>query len=102
MTRTLLTGVAVALFGLAIGLPVHAQEAATLVLRNGERQSGELVDLGGSGFAMRVGGQDRTFPANDVAAVEFVGGALPPTRRRASTPGRLSCCCATARSSRGA
>jgi hypothetical protein len=76
MTKTLPTGVAVVLFSLTTGLPAHAQEAATLVLRSGARPSGELVDLGSSGFAMRVGGQDRTFSANDVAAVEFVGGAL--------------------------
>lgn len=77
MTKTLLTGVAVALLSFATGLPVHAQEPVTLVLRNGDRPSGELIDLGSSGFAMRVGGQDRTFSANDVAVVEFVGGALP-------------------------
>jgi hypothetical protein len=52
-----------------------AQESATLTLRSGERISGELVDLGGSGFVMRANGQDRQIPTGDVAAVEFVGGS---------------------------
>jgi hypothetical protein len=43
-------------------------------MRSGERQSGELVDLGGVGFTLRVGGQDRQIPVNDVAAVEFQPG----------------------------
>src|SRR5262245_37010564 len=51
-----------------------AQESATLVLKSGERVSGELVDLGGSGFSIRVNGQDRNYAVNDVAVVEFTGG----------------------------
>jgi hypothetical protein len=77
MTKKLLTGVGVALFSLATALPIHAQVTATLVLRNGERPSGELIDLGGGGFLLKVGGQDRTYSTNDVASVEFTGGPLP-------------------------
>jgi hypothetical protein len=77
MTKKVLTGLGVVLFSLLTALPIRAQEQATLVLRNGERPSGELIDLGAGGFAMRVGGQDRQFSANDVASVEFVGGELP-------------------------
>ena len=51
-----------------------AQEGATLVLKSGERVSGNLVDLNGSGFIMRVNGQERRVGANDVAVVEFTGG----------------------------
>jgi hypothetical protein len=51
-----------------------AQEGATLVLKSGERVGGNLVDLNGSGFIMRVNGQERRIGANDVAVVEFTGG----------------------------
>jgi hypothetical protein len=52
-------------------LPAAAQEPATIVLRSGERISGELVDLGGIGFTMRVNGQDRQVDPAQVAVVEF-------------------------------
>jgi hypothetical protein len=51
-----------------------AQEGATLVLKSGERVSGNLIDLNGSGFIMRVNGQERRIGTNDVAVVEFTGG----------------------------
>lgn len=51
-----------------------AQEGATLVLKSGERVSGDLIDLGGVGFTMRVGGQERRIGTNEVAVVEFTGG----------------------------
>lgn len=52
----------------------QAQENATLVMRNGERISGQLIDLGGVGFTLRVNGQDRQIPTNDVAVVDFAWG----------------------------
>jgi hypothetical protein len=55
--------------------PADAQESATLVLRSGERISGELVDLNARGFAIRVGGELRRVNKADVAIVEFSGGA---------------------------
>lgn len=55
-----------------------AQEGATLVLKSGERISGELIDLGGVGFTMRVNGQNRNFGTNDVAVIEFAGGNPNP------------------------
>jgi hypothetical protein len=55
-------------------LPASAQEPATLVMRSGERISGELVDLSGVGFTIRVNGQDRNVDASQVAAVEFTPG----------------------------
>lgn len=67
----------IAAIGLLTALPVFAQETATLALRNGERPSGQLVDMNGSGFILRVNGQDRAIPAGEVAAVEFVVGAPP-------------------------
>ena len=51
-----------------------AQENATFTLRSGERMSGQLVDLGGGGFTVRINGQDRQIAANDVAVIDFTGG----------------------------
>jgi hypothetical protein len=59
---------------LSSAAPALAQEQATLVLKSGERISGELVDLGGVGFTMNVSGQERRVPQDDVAVIEFVGG----------------------------
>ena len=77
MLRKTFTAVGIGLFSLATALPIGAQETATLALRNGERPSGQLIDMGAGGFVLRINGQDRQFPTSEVAAVEFVGGALP-------------------------
>jgi len=50
-----------------------AQERATLVLRSGEKVIGELVDLGGIGFTMRVNGSERQVAEKDVAVIDFSG-----------------------------
>ena len=57
----------------AVAVPALAQERATLVLRSGERVSGELVDHGGVGFTMTVNGQTRVIPTHEVAVVDFTG-----------------------------
>ena len=67
--RTILALSAAAL--LFTGPVLQAQENATLVLRSGERISGQLVDLNASGFHLKVNGQDRAVPQGDVAIVEF-------------------------------
>lgn len=77
MSKTTLGRLGIALLGFLTTLPLQAQEIATLALRNGERPSGELVDLSASGFTLRVNGQNRQFRTGDVAAVEFVVG--PPS-----------------------
>ena len=52
-----------------------AQEPATLLLKSGERVTGELVDMGGSDFTVRVNGQDRRIGIGDVAVLDFTGDA---------------------------
>ena len=54
----------------------QAQENATLTLRSGERVSGQLVDMGGSGFEVRVNGQGRQIATNDVSVIDFSGNAM--------------------------
>jgi hypothetical protein len=60
---------------------VNAQDVATLVLRDGQRPSGQQLDLNAGGYTLRVNDRDVTFPANEVAAVEFSGGAPTPEVR---------------------
>src|SRR4051812_43273230 len=69
--RTIL---ALSVAALAVTGVAQAQENATLTMRSGERVSGQLVDMGGSGFAVRVNGQDRQIPTSDVAVIDFGGG----------------------------
>lgn len=77
MVKKLLVMSGLVLSGLAGELFVHAQEPSTVVLRNGERISCELIDMNGSGFAVRVNGQNRNIGVGDVAAVEFAVGPIP-------------------------
>lgn len=54
----------------------QAQENATLTLRTGERINAQLLDMGGVGFTVRVNGQERQIPTNDVAVIDFAGGTM--------------------------
>lgn len=58
---------------LALAGTVQAQVNATLVLRSGEKFTGQLVDLGGIGLTFRYGGTDRQFPPGDIAMIAFEG-----------------------------
>lgn len=50
-----------------------AQERATLILRSGEKVSGQLLDHGGVGFTIRVNDEERRIPTDQVAIVDFTG-----------------------------
>jgi hypothetical protein len=54
----------------------YAQDSATLTLRSGEKVSGQLVDLGGVGYTVRVNGSERQIPQNSVAVIDFTGGTM--------------------------
>lgn len=54
----------------------QAQENATLTLRNGDKVTGQLVDLGGVGFTVRVNGIERQIATHDVAIIDFSGGTM--------------------------
>jgi hypothetical protein len=54
----------------------YAQSSATLTLRSGEKVSGDLVDLGGVGYTIKVNGADRQIAQNDVAVIDFTGGSM--------------------------
>src|SRR4029450_13748769 len=53
-----------------------AQQSATLTLKSGDRLSAQLMDLGGVGYTVRLDGQERQIPANDVAAIELTGSTI--------------------------
>ena len=57
LKRTVLSALCVAAM-LVTGV-AYAQNSATLTLRSGEKVSGDLIDLGGVGFTVRVSGNER-------------------------------------------
>jgi hypothetical protein len=65
------TFVALSVAALSLSGTAFAQEPATVTLRSGEKLQGQLVDLGGVGYTVKVDGQDRQIPTNDVAAIDF-------------------------------
>lgn len=54
-----------------------AAPRATLILRNGDKVSGSLIDMGGSGFTILTGGSNETITTGDVALIEFQSGTIP-------------------------
>jgi hypothetical protein len=74
LKRTVLSAFCVA--ALLVTGAAYAQESATLTLRSGEKVSGQLIDLGGVGYTVRVNGSDRQIPQNDVAVIDFTGGTM--------------------------
>ena len=55
-----------------------AQERATVVLKSGERITGELTDHAAIGFTVYVNGERRVVRENQVARIEFSGDATVP------------------------
>ena len=80
MIRRKLVGLScgVALF---VASSAAAQPNATVVLTSGERISGQLVDMSGSGFTVRSSGQERELATGSVAVIDFAGDGqnLPPS-----------------------
>jgi hypothetical protein len=68
------TIVALSLAAFAATGTASAQENATFTMRSGERQTGQLMDLGGVGFTVRINGQERQIPTGDIAVIDFTGG----------------------------
>jgi hypothetical protein len=74
LKRTVLS--AVCATAMLVAGVAYAQDSATLTLRSGEKVSGQLVDLGGVGYTIRVSGSERQIPQNDVAVIDFTGGTM--------------------------
>lgn len=73
MLKRTLIAASIAAFSVA-GLA--AQENATLTLKSGERINGQLVDMGGTSFTVRVDGNERRIPNDQVALIAFDGGTM--------------------------
>jgi hypothetical protein len=71
--RTVLSALCAATLSTGVA---YAQASATLTLRSGEKISGDLVDLGGVGYTVRVNGNERQIGQNDVAVIDFTGGSM--------------------------
>lgn len=60
---------------LTAGSAVAEAAQATILLKSGTRVSGDLIDMGASGFTVRVNGQEQQISTNDVAVIDFGGDA---------------------------
>ncbi len=76
-----LCGIAIAIVSVLALRPLSAQESATLVLRDGQRLVGEVVQMTNEGVTLRTDNQDRTYPANTVAGIEYVAGPVTADTR---------------------
>ena len=74
LKRTVFSAVCAA--ALLVTSVAYAQDSATLTLRSGEKVSGQLVDLGGVGYTVKVNGSDRQIAQNDVAVIDFTGATM--------------------------
>ncbi len=68
------TVVALSIAAVTAAGTASAQENATFTTRSGDRQTGQLIDLGGVGFTVRINGQDRQISTGDMAVIDFTGG----------------------------
>jgi hypothetical protein len=62
-------------FALLWAVGAWAGVGATVLLKSGDRVSGEVVDLNTSGLIVHTNGRDRAIPIGDVAVIDFQGGA---------------------------
>lgn len=65
------------LVGLSFVGLMAAQQTTSVVLKNGEQFTGQLVDLSAPGFTFDVNGRERIVPKDDVVALDFRPGGLP-------------------------
>jgi hypothetical protein len=60
---------------LAAGTASAQGVSATVLLKSGEKVTGNLLDLDARGLVMSVSGQQRNIPVNDAAVIDFSGNA---------------------------
>ena len=62
--------------GLALPILAEAQvpgAAATIVMRSGDRQQVEVIDIAAPGLLVRQNGQERNIPPAEIAQIDFAG-----------------------------
>jgi hypothetical protein len=62
---------------LAATASLAAAAPATIILRSGDRVSGDLVDMTGGGFVINVRGAEQQIARGDVAAITFTNAQIP-------------------------
>ena len=77
-------------FGILMAAAASLAAAApvTLILKSGDRVSGELIDLNASGFVVRVREAEQRFAAGDVAAIAFGDAQMPAAETSRIQEGR--------------
>lgn len=78
---------AIAIVACAATAALAANERATFILTNGQRESGTVVHHGGNDYNLidsqfnlaMDNGQERSFPESQVAVIDFAGGQPPAT-----------------------
>ena len=71
------------LFVTGLALPILAEAqvpgaAATIVMRSGDRQQVEVIDIAAPGLLVRQNGQERNIPPAEVAQIDFAGDGGSP------------------------
>jgi hypothetical protein len=80
--------VSVAIAALSLGVLLLAQPSVTMTLKSGETLNAQLVDLGGVGFTLRVGGSERRVAQDDVTLIDFDGTGMAQPSEVDSLGGR--------------
>jgi hypothetical protein len=63
---------ALAAIAIVLGAAQVFAQSATVVMRNGDRVTADVIDMGAN-FTFRINGQERQVPINDVALIDFAG-----------------------------
>lgn len=74
-------GVAALAVVVFVAVTAWAGVRATILLKSGDRITGDLVDLNASGLVLDTNTGQRALPVGDVAIIDFEGGADLPTAR---------------------
>ena len=77
-------------FGILMAAAASLAAAApvTLILKSGDRVSGDLIDMNASGFVVRVREAEQRFAAGDVAAIAFSNAQIPAAETSRIQEGR--------------
>jgi hypothetical protein len=67
---------------------IAAAAPVTLILKSGDRVSGDLVDLKTAGFVLNVRGAEQQFARDEVAAITFTTAQMPAAETTKIQPGR--------------
>ena len=73
---------------MAAAASLAAAAPVTLILKSGDRVSGELIDMNASGFVVRVREAEQRFAAGDVAAIAFSNAQVPAAETSKIQEGR--------------